>query len=221
MAAAAEDAGWDGLFVWDHVVHHKTDRRTFGDFGEPTGPRVLAERLDEGLGLLARYWTGEPVDHDGPHYLVRDTALLPPTVQRPRPPVWLAGRWPNHRPMRRAARWDGVVPLFASATHGYAPPVGELRNLVAYVRRHRDGDDPFEIVVGGASPGDPAKARDMVARWPTRAPPGGTNGRSRRATTSTSWTRCCAASSRARPSSPGDPRGARAAVQASSGIASR
>ena len=26
VAAAAEAAGWDGLFVWDHVVHHKRDR---------------------------------------------------------------------------------------------------------------------------------------------------------------------------------------------------
>jgi alkanesulfonate monooxygenase SsuD/methylene tetrahydromethanopterin reductase-like flavin-dependent oxidoreductase (luciferase family) len=31
VAAAAEAAGWDGLFVWDHVVHHKRDRRSFGD----------------------------------------------------------------------------------------------------------------------------------------------------------------------------------------------
>jgi len=23
VAAAAEEAGWDGLFVWDHVVHDK------------------------------------------------------------------------------------------------------------------------------------------------------------------------------------------------------
>ena len=31
VAAAAEAAGWDGLFVWDHVVHDKRDRRAFGD----------------------------------------------------------------------------------------------------------------------------------------------------------------------------------------------
>ena len=31
VAAAAEAAGWDGLFVWDHVVHHKRDGRSFGD----------------------------------------------------------------------------------------------------------------------------------------------------------------------------------------------
>jgi alkanesulfonate monooxygenase SsuD/methylene tetrahydromethanopterin reductase-like flavin-dependent oxidoreductase (luciferase family) len=33
VAAAAEQAGWDGLFVWDHVVHDKRQRvgQPFGD----------------------------------------------------------------------------------------------------------------------------------------------------------------------------------------------
>jgi alkanesulfonate monooxygenase SsuD/methylene tetrahydromethanopterin reductase-like flavin-dependent oxidoreductase (luciferase family) len=33
VALAAEQAGWDGLFVWDHVVHDKRTRRgqAFGD----------------------------------------------------------------------------------------------------------------------------------------------------------------------------------------------
>lgn len=225
VAAAAEQAGWDGLFVWDHVVHRKAHRRTladpwmlltaaalatsrirlgtlvtpvarrrphqlarqvatldaltggrvvfgaglgapvedeYGDFGEPTDPRVLAAMLDEGLDLMARYWTGEPVDHDGTYYRARDVTLLPGTVQRPRPPVWVAGYWPNRPPMRRAARWDGVVPLFASARHGFPPPADEVRDLVTYVRGLRTGGGPFEVVVGSASPGGPGKARDVV-----------------------------------------------------------
>ena len=43
----------------------------YGSFGEPTDPRLLAERLDEGLHLLDRYWSGESVTHDGRHYRVR------------------------------------------------------------------------------------------------------------------------------------------------------
>ncbi len=31
LAGRAEQAGWDGLFVWDHVVHHKQVRREFAD----------------------------------------------------------------------------------------------------------------------------------------------------------------------------------------------
>ncbi|WP_405784418.1 LLM class flavin-dependent oxidoreductase [Streptomyces sp. NBC_00859] len=229
VAEAAEQAGWDGLFVWDHVVHDKRARqgRPFGDpwmlltaaalatstirlgtlvtpvarrrpeqlarqvatldnlsggrvifgaglggpiedeygsFGETTDPRVLAERLDEGLELLQGYWSGEPVSHDGQHYTVRDVTLLPATLQRPRPPVWIGGFWPNRPPMRRAARWDGAVPLFASAKHGHVPPVDEVRDLVAHLRRMRDGrqNTPFEIVLGGASPMDAARAHDVI-----------------------------------------------------------
>jgi alkanesulfonate monooxygenase SsuD/methylene tetrahydromethanopterin reductase-like flavin-dependent oxidoreductase (luciferase family) len=137
----------------------------YGSFGEPTDPIVLAERLDEGLDLLRRFWSGEAVNHDGRHFQVRDVTLLPASVQRPHPPVWIGGFWPHRPPMRRAARWDGAVPLFTHARHGHAPPVDQVRDLVAYVHRHRRDelrDRPFEIVLGGASPSDPAKARDLL-----------------------------------------------------------
>lgn len=228
-AAEAEQAGWDGLFVWDHVVHNKQERRgqpfgdpwillaaaalassrlrlgalltpvarrrpeqlarqvatldaltggrmifaaglggpvedEFGSFGDTTDPTVLAERLDEGLELLERYWSGEPVDHRGPHYQVEDVTLLPATVQRPRPPIWIGGFWPHRRPMRRAARWDGAVPLFTTARHGQVPPVDQVRELVAYVREHREHGDgrPFEIVLGGRTPDDHSQARAII-----------------------------------------------------------
>ncbi|WP_314177914.1 LLM class flavin-dependent oxidoreductase [Streptomyces winkii] len=226
VATAAEQAGWDGLFVWDHVLHRRHPRPfgdpwmlltaaalatsrirlgtlvtpvarrrpqqlarqvatldglsggrviftaglggpaedEYGSFGEATDPVVRAERLDEGLDLLCRFWTGEPVSHDGRHHRIRDVTLLPATIQRPRPPVWIGGFWPNRPPMRRAARWDGAVPLFASARHGHPPPVEEVRELVAYVGRHRGGEPErsFEIVLGGVSPADPARARDLL-----------------------------------------------------------
>ena len=102
--------------------------------------------------------------HDGRHYQVHDVALLPPPVQRPRVPVWIGGFWPARPPMRRAARWDGAVPLFESAGHGHPPPVEEVRDLIAYVRAHREAgpDRAFELVLGGASPTDAAGARDLL-----------------------------------------------------------
>lgn len=222
-AEAAEQAGWDAVFLWDHVVLDKEERRgqpfgdpwmlltaaalatsrirlgtlvtpvarrrpeqlarqvatldglsqgrvifsaglggpiedEFGSFGDVTDPKVLAGRLDEGLELLERYWSGEPVEHDGEHYRVRDVTLLPATVQRPRPPVWIAGFWPRRPPMRRAARWDGVVPLFADAKHGNVPAVDQLRDVVAYVKQHRER--PLEVVVGGKT--EPATAADVI-----------------------------------------------------------
>ncbi|HEY9294564.1 MAG TPA: LLM class flavin-dependent oxidoreductase, partial [Microlunatus sp.] len=226
VAVAAEQAGWDGLFVWDHVVHDKRRRQgqpfgdpwmlltaaalattkiklgplltpvarrrpeqlarqvatldaisdgrvifgaglgapiddEYGSFGDSTDGKVLAERLDEGLQLLARYWSGERVDHDGPHYRVDDVTLLPATVQQPRPPVWIGGYWPNRPPMRRAARWDGVVPLFASARHGEIPSLEEIRAMITYVRRQRgDAPGPYDIVIGGAT--NPATATGII-----------------------------------------------------------
>lgn len=237
VATAAEEAGWDALLVWDHVVHDKRLRRgqpfgdpwvllaaagmmtsrlrlgtlvtpvprrrpeqlarqvatldvltggrvifgaglggpiedEFGSFGDTTDPVQLAERLDEGLELLRRYWSGATVNHDGQHFQVRDVDLLPATVQQPRPPVWIAGWWPNRRPMRRAAAWDGAAPLFDSARHGYAPSADELGALVAYVRSCRGprADEPFEIVVGGATEASNAAdvigpLRDAGATW--------------------------------------------------------
>lgn len=229
VAAATEQAGWDGLFVWDHVVHSKAARRgqpfgdpwilltaaalatssirlgplvtpvarrrpeqlarqvatldalsggrvifgaglggpiedEFGSFGEPTDLVVLAERLDEGLELVVRYWAGEPVSHHGRHYQARDVTLLPATVQQPRPPVWIGGYWPRRAPMRRAARWDGAVPLFDTARHGQIPPVEQVRELVAYLRQQRGeaADERFDLVLGGVTPGDPAQARDLI-----------------------------------------------------------
>lgn len=228
VAAAAEEAGWDGLFLWDHVVHSKEQRRgqpfgdpwmlmtaaalatsrlklgplvtpvarrrpeqlarqvatldglsggrvifgaglggpiddEFGSFGDVTDPKVLAERLDEGLDLLAAYWSGERVNHAGKHYRAEDVELLPATVQRPRPPVWIAGYWPRKAPMRRAARWDGAVPLFADANHGEAPPVEELRDLIGYLDGQRaDRSTPYDVIVGGMSPADPAGARALI-----------------------------------------------------------
>jgi len=229
VAVEAEQAGWDGLFVWDHVVHDKHERQgqpfgdpwilltaaalatsrlrlgtlltpvarrrpeqlarqvatldslsngrmifaaglggpiedEFGSFGDTTEPTVLAERLDEGLGLLQRYWSGERVNHRGRHYEVRDVTLLPATVQRPRPPIWIGGFWPHRPPMRRAARFDGAVPLFMTARHGHVPPSDQVRDLVAYVRQHREQPDghPFEIVLGGKTPDDPQQARAII-----------------------------------------------------------
>jgi hypothetical protein len=59
-------------------------------------------------------------------------------VQQPRIPVWVAARWPNRRPVRRALRWDGIFPIDL-------PGPEALAELVAEVRAERD--DAFEVVV--------------------------------------------------------------------------
>jgi hypothetical protein len=57
-------------------------------------------------------------------------------------------------------------PLFTDARHGHVPPLDQVRDLVAYVREQREGGPsatPFEIVLGGATPGgDAARTRAVI-----------------------------------------------------------
>jgi alkanesulfonate monooxygenase SsuD/methylene tetrahydromethanopterin reductase-like flavin-dependent oxidoreductase (luciferase family) len=140
-----------GPWEWDYL-------------GEEPDPRVRGAMLDEGLDLLTRLWTGEPVLHAGRFYRYRGdfgpgrpepnpTPLLPRPVQVPRIPIWVAGTWPKQRPFRRAARWDGVVPLGEDRGAGPRLTPAEVRALLAYVRGHRTGDGPFDVVIGGHTEG--------------------------------------------------------------------
>jgi alkanesulfonate monooxygenase SsuD/methylene tetrahydromethanopterin reductase-like flavin-dependent oxidoreductase (luciferase family) len=123
--------------------------------GEDPDDRVRAAKLDEGLEVLARLWSGEPFDHEGEHYRVRATQFLPAPVQEPRIPIWVAGTWPSRRPFRRAARWDGVYPQELDAAGQMVPldPDG-YAEVLAYVGEHRRGDGPFDVVACGVANGD-------------------------------------------------------------------
>ena len=81
-------------------------------------------------------------------------------MQQPRVPIWVAGVWPHRPPMRRAARWDGVVPLFESAQYGVVPPPEDVRAMLSYVREQRGSLDGFDVVLGGLT--SPDSAADVV-----------------------------------------------------------
>ena len=46
-------------------------------------------RMDEGLDIMLRAWSGDRFSYDGRHYQVRDARLTPGPVQHPHPPIWL------------------------------------------------------------------------------------------------------------------------------------
>jgi alkanesulfonate monooxygenase SsuD/methylene tetrahydromethanopterin reductase-like flavin-dependent oxidoreductase (luciferase family) len=127
-------------------------------FGEDGDAKVRAQKLDEGLEIIDGLWRGEPFEYAGAHHQARTPGFLPRPVQRPRPPVWIAGRWPATRPFRRAARWDGVFPTFKDGLRDATPPVEALQEVVAYMREQRvDAAAPFDVVLEGVSDGpDPA-----------------------------------------------------------------
>src|ERR1022692_540650 len=86
--------------------------------GEVTDPRERARMLDHGLEARASYWAGE---------------FEPVPVQRPRPPVWVAGEWPNRRPVRRALRWDGLFSIGLPGPEALGELAAEIREA------HPDG----------------------------------------------------------------------------------
>ncbi len=205
LAREAEEAGWDGFFIWDHLqafppapfadpwvalaaMALQTRRirlgtlvtplprrrpwklaretvsvdqlsggrlvlgvgigvnhwREYAAFGEPTDDALHGAILDEGLEVLTGLWRGESFSFQGQHYQVQDAHFLPTPAQQPRIPIWVAGIWPNKKPLRRAARWDGVFPI----KHDGIKP-DDVRALLAYIRQHRTSAEPFDVVVAG------------------------------------------------------------------------
>ena len=72
VATAAEAAGWDALFIWDHVVHDKQSRQD-QPFGDPwmllTAAALATSRLR--LGAMVT-----PVARRRPEQLARQVATL-------------------------------------------------------------------------------------------------------------------------------------------------
>ncbi|WP_315096309.1 LLM class flavin-dependent oxidoreductase [uncultured Cellulomonas sp.] len=244
LAVEAEDAGWDGFFVWDQLAWRapvtavadpwvclaaaaavtsrvalgpmvsplarrrptKVARETvsldrlsggrlilgvgvgsdsfaaeYSRTGEPVRDRTRAELLDESLEILRSAWTGEPVRHHGPHHVVDGIAFLPTPV-RGHIPVWVAAFPGNQRPLRRAARHDGVFPVNLTSPDQLAEAVAQVDALRTDRARPYDvaielvpGADPAPWVAAGATwvftDVDPATLRLDAVRRMVRAGP--------------------------------------------------
>lgn len=221
LAVAAEEAGWDGFFVWDHIVvndgmpvadpwvllgaigqatstvaigpmvaalpRHRPwevarravtlDRLTgsrlilgvgigywpeaeFGTFGDPTDARERADMLEEGLTIIQAVWSGETFDFDGDHYTISENTFAPLPLGKI--PIWVAGSLPNLRPLRRAARFDGVYPMRSDEQGMEA---ADVAMVAGYVKIHRHGEEPFDVVVGGSPDSDIQAFEEAGATW--------------------------------------------------------
>jgi len=226
LSVAAEDAGWHGVFVWDHVrwrepiidvadpwitltaITAATERVRIGPMVTPlarrrpvkvaretatldrlsggrltlgvglgsdrsgselsiTGEQVddkrRAQMLDEALQILTTAWSGEPVHHRGEHYTVDGMRFLPRPVQQPGIPVWVGGYYGNRAPLRRAARYQGFVPINLEHPDQLAEIVADLTAL-----RRADGTSdspPYDIVVDLEPGRDPAPYIEAGATW--------------------------------------------------------
>ena len=208
LAADAEAAGWDGFFLWDHIVYspptsavldpwiamaaiamtttkivtgpmvtplsrrrpHKLARETatldllsngrlilgvglgsdnhgeLAPFGDVADPREQAALLDDALTKLEDYWSG---------------TFMPRPVQQPRIPIWAAARWPARRPVRRAARLDGLFPIELPSPEALA----ELAAEIAKQRAHLGLSGPFDLAIETAPGTDLAPWVAAGATW--------------------------------------------------------
>ena len=131
----------------------------FGFFGEQTDPRVRAAQLDEALDVLTGLWSGEPFAFDGQHFRVTEVQFRPTPVQSPRIPIWVGGQWPNRRPLRRAARFDGYVPMKIDG----GLQAEDWSEIMPLLRRLRPSGEPFDAIHAGRVP-DPQwdRAGDVI-----------------------------------------------------------
>jgi alkanesulfonate monooxygenase SsuD/methylene tetrahydromethanopterin reductase-like flavin-dependent oxidoreductase (luciferase family) len=134
-------------------------------FGEDPTDRVRAEKLDEALEIVTDLWSGAPFAYDGRHHKIAEAVFVPPPSQLPRIPVWIGGRWPNRRPFRRAARWDGVFPTHRDVGFADNMAPATLREIVAYTRAHRTASGPFDVVLEASSGAEPERDADLVAAY--------------------------------------------------------
>ncbi len=125
----------------------------FSAFGDEPDPKVRGRMLDEGLVLLTSLLAGEAVDHEGDHYAARDVRFRP----APAVPIWLAGRFGNRAPLRRAARHDGFFVIGLGGPEDLEAVAGALA-----------GHDPapgFDLVVDLQPDQDAAAWLDRGASW--------------------------------------------------------
>lgn len=231
LSVAAEHAGWDAVFLWDHVLRRPSDPQETADpwvamaamaaatetvrlgpmvtpitrrrpiklarecttldhlsggrltlglglgvdttrelsaFGEVVDARQRGARLDEGAVLLCRMWSGEEVDFHGQHFMADRVIVLPRPVQQPRIPMWFAARGSAQKPVRRAARYDGLYPIEVTES--------DLRAMLELVVQERGSLDGFDVI---ARPTDELPYRlleELGVSWAITGPSPGDSG---------------------------------------------
>lgn len=153
----------------DHISH---GRLIFGaglgekgqDFvavGEDANLKHRAEKLDEGLDILQKLWSGEVFSFHGSQYQMTEVQLLPQPLQSPRIPIWTAGYWPNRKPFRRAAGFDGVY-IASQQANGEPLTPNALQEALVYIKSLRKLTSPFDVAFAGETPDDKVQGAKTV-----------------------------------------------------------
>jgi alkanesulfonate monooxygenase SsuD/methylene tetrahydromethanopterin reductase-like flavin-dependent oxidoreductase (luciferase family) len=104
-----------------------------------------------------------PCPTAGEHYTVDGMRFLPRPVQTPGVPVWVAGYYGNAKPLRRAARHQGILPLGIDHPDQLAETIAEVTALRKAAGR--DTTQPYDVVVALPPGSDPAPSAAAGATW--------------------------------------------------------
>lgn len=157
-----------GRVILGAGLGRRPDYEIFGDDWDWT---IVARKYDEALEIMAKFWSGDNVIHQGEFFTVDRVALLPTPLQSPRIPVWIAAVWPNKKPFHRAARWDGLMPHFPGdgtlPTRRGLDPYRAMSEMLNYY--HGVTDDPGDIFLPRNPPDPPhdylKRCRDSGVTW--------------------------------------------------------
>lgn len=134
-------------------------RQYYETFGGEYDPKKLGRKYDEALEIITGLWAGEELSFEGEFFHVDGAKLPVLPVQRPRIPIVVAAWWPNKKPFRRGARWDGIMPVWPACFPSGKGPQGEraeggfneqMTDVIEYYLSLTD--EPGEIVVDLHSP---------------------------------------------------------------------
>lgn len=139
----------------------------YSKVGEPLDRKTRAELLDEGLDILNGLWTGKPFSYHGKHYNMKKMTFRPRPIQKPRIPIWVVGAWPRMKSMRRALKYDGLIPTKKTLSGSFAEiTLDDIREIKKFVATHRKAKSAFQIIQEGQTPvGSRIQGEEIVQKW--------------------------------------------------------
>jgi alkanesulfonate monooxygenase SsuD/methylene tetrahydromethanopterin reductase-like flavin-dependent oxidoreductase (luciferase family) len=141
--------------------------------------------MDEMLDIITGLWTRERFSYDGAIFRIPEVSLVPRPVQRPHPPIWIAGGtvpsgtsrhiteargYTPARSLTRAARMNGLITAYRASP---ALDMSELRRSWSIVEREARalGRDPAGLTFAHQDhfhvdlDPTPARLREVFARY--------------------------------------------------------
>jgi alkanesulfonate monooxygenase SsuD/methylene tetrahydromethanopterin reductase-like flavin-dependent oxidoreductase (luciferase family) len=156
--AVALDRLSHGRLILGFGIGDDGDVGELSRFGEVTAAVERGRALSEGLDVLTGLLSGEAVHHVGEYFTADGVTFRPTAYRRGGIPIWLAARWPNIAPLRRAAHYDGAFVISMRDPEGVAQLRARLESFGADL-------DHFDVVVSGFIGDDPSPWAHAGVDW--------------------------------------------------------